>query len=996
MERPKPRFIVCVNEILRKNGLSHTLFTRALQNLSGRARDALLLGTLVDVERTQKDPRTGRSFIDPEGFPNSYVRGASELYLRVGVFVEPASSTSGNNVVKGVQLQSYAEPVIPEGGTAFGGPITLRVVENQGALQEVHKDLTPDGSRRDWGSLTLHAGPVTDAKTQTAASGLIDSDEPAVAKGDTESAKNGSSTRSRPNPLGLSGIKARAFTESNIHKNGYQALELVRITNLTPLLWIRVDPMAIYGGKIYVFQPDACLSEMLFHDGDAAAQVEASRALAERPVKIQGSVKITSVHDVDVKELPVRVLGDCLRGSPALHSDLPHTPAVRAHAALAIAQWQNNKAPMNRTDMGGSSWLGLDLLIQYFLERFYNNGTVMPVKFSRVTVKMNGTESTQGATADSGNQAMKAIEDDGCRYLDQFDEGSDRAEALEEADQVDVEEDEEYRVRSAAITAISSIRAKDGMTPPGALTFLETVLQAVDAEMAGGNVVSPDEESLIGKKSKGNKDASEDSLGGIVLLPYASSILVADILLALCMVNVSPALIVDPACGKIVQSTVRHPVSKLIELSRRQLDWELYRQRIRHKVESESFSGVSGVCRDPIAACAVTALSLLSILRQSTTDPKADAAPDSDDNETKRRKKLEEVASAEFYIKIFDFEPRYSDVLRASCAQAIACICCASDRFEVPSRKPVGLLTALEFLLSWIVDPETTPGLRHALANLMLDSCTGKVGSVQRVGVVGGRNDLVSSSARLLNGPLGAGPGNDVGASVVNTVSAELYPAANAVNDGARRGLKFLKHAGHPREPIDEETLVRIAIFASNLWRTINGEPMELQRSVSGFFNGSIGVCANDGQLRCALMALWQWLWPKSCMAVVQVQSRQASGWTKSAEELGVDKVMKTSAEEESASLQEERLLSEMKNRVTMEIDRQIWRGEMSSEAYKIHRSTPKTSSVSDLSAKERGIGEPLPPIERDKAFKAGGWVSSAAQQRRNRNLDGGGILTKV
>ena len=74
----------------------------------------------------------------------------------------------------------------------------------------------------------------------------------------------------------------------------------------------------------------------------------------------------------------------------------------------------------------------------------------------------------------------------------------------------------------------------------------------------------------------------------------------------------------------------------------------------------------------------------------------------------------------------------------------------------------------------------------------------------------------------------------------------------------------------------------------------------------------------------------------------------------------------------------------------------QIWRGEMSSEAYKIHRSTPKTSSVSELSAKERGIGEPLPPIERDKAFKAGGWVSSAAQQRRNRNLDGGGILTKV
>lgn len=574
--------------------------------------------------------------------------------------------------------------------------------------------------------------------------------------------------------------------------------------------------------------------------------------------------------------------------------------------------------------MGGSSWLGLDLLIQYFLERFYNNGTVMPVKFNRVTVKMNGTESTQGAQTEGGNQAMKAIEDDGCRYLDQFEEGSDRAEALEEADQIDVEEDEEYRVRSAVITAIASIRAKDGMTPPGALIFLETILQAADAEMAGGHVVSQDEEILMEKKVKGNKDAVEDSLGDVVLLPYASSMLIADTLLALSMVNVSPSLIVDPVSGKIVQSNVRHPASRLIELSRRQLDWELYRQRIRHQVEAEVLSGISGVCHDSVAACAVTSLSLLSILRQSTTDPTVELAPESDIDETNRRKNLEEAATAEFYIKIFDSEPRYSDVLRASCAQAIACICCASDRFETPPRKPVGLLTALEFLLSRIVDHETTPGLRHSLANLMLDSCTGKVGSVQRVGVVGGINDLVSSAARLLNGPLGAAAGNDVGASMINTVSAELFPAANAVNDGARRGLKFLKHAGHPREPIDEETLVRIAIFASDLWRTINGEPIVIIKSAPGFLNGSIGVCANDGQLRCALMALWQWLWPKNCMAVVAVQRRQPSEWTNNIDKLGVDRVMKTSAEEEDSSLQEERILLEMKNRVTMEIDRQV------------------------------------------------------------------------
>ncbi len=93
----------------------------------------------------------------------------------------------------------------------------------------------------------------------------------------------------------------------------------MRITNITPLLWIRVDPHGLYNGKLNIFQQDACLSEQLFHDGDAAGQVEAMRALAERPLKIQGIPKITNVHDVPIAELPVRVLGDCLRGSVALH-----------------------------------------------------------------------------------------------------------------------------------------------------------------------------------------------------------------------------------------------------------------------------------------------------------------------------------------------------------------------------------------------------------------------------------------------------------------------------------------------------------------------------------------------------------------------------------------------------------------------------------------------------------------------------------------------------
>ena len=96
--------------------------------------------------------------------------------------------------------------------------------------------------------------------------------------------------------------------------------------------------MGLYGGRISVSQPDPCLAEQLFHDGDASAQIDAIRALAERPLGIQGAGKVTTVYDVHVSELPVRVIGDCLRGSSALHSSLTHTPAVRAQAALAIAQ----------------------------------------------------------------------------------------------------------------------------------------------------------------------------------------------------------------------------------------------------------------------------------------------------------------------------------------------------------------------------------------------------------------------------------------------------------------------------------------------------------------------------------------------------------------------------------------------------------------------------------------------------------------------------------
>ena len=172
-----PPFVVCVNEILSKGGLTHTLFTRALQNMCGRHREPYLAGTLVDVERDAQDPRTRKTYVDPEGFPNSYVRAASMLHCRVGVQVEQQSrDTTGTHAAgvssaaaanqKSTQCQIFAEPIIPEGGVAFGGPITVRVVENEGQFREYEKDLPMDGSRRDWGSMVLHANPVSTPQAQ--------------------------------------------------------------------------------------------------------------------------------------------------------------------------------------------------------------------------------------------------------------------------------------------------------------------------------------------------------------------------------------------------------------------------------------------------------------------------------------------------------------------------------------------------------------------------------------------------------------------------------------------------------------------------------------------------------------------------------------------------------------------------------------------------------------------------------------------------------------
>ena len=44
----------------------------------------------------------------------------------------------------------------------------------------------------------------------------------------------------------------------------------------------------------------------------------------------------------------------------------------------------------------------------------------------------------------------------------------------------------------------------------------------------------------------------------------------------------------------------------------------------------------------------------------------------------------------------------------------------------------------------------------------------------------------------------------------------------------------------------------------------------------------------------------------------------------------------------------------------------------------------------------DNAIGDLLPPILRDSAFKQGGWVTSTSRQRRAMQLDGGMAVTKI
>lgn len=299
-----------------------------------------------------------------------------------------------------------------------------------------------------------------------------------------------------------------------------------------------------------------------------------------------------------------------------------------------------------------------------------------------------------------------------------------------------------------------------------------------------------------------------------------------------------------------------------------------------------------------------------------------------------------------------------------------------------------------------VIDSRTSPGLRQTLALLMMDACTGKICSTQRVAAIGGRGDLCTSAARFFTGPLGESYGGENGSALLLSVSEISYPAANAVNDGARYGLALLRKAGAIEDKeTSNKTIARIAKFATSLWRTINGDSTPPpSATLPQTSTGKNGICAFDGQLRCTLLSLWMWLWPSRCHTVTRVQTWQQLMGKEQYKQLGGDLVMHSTEAEIKAAIDEEKSIASIQHVVEKEIDRQKWRGEMAWKAYEYHEYDKSKKAAQDGGAVtiDQGIGQPLPMIRRDVAFQRGGWIASAAQQRRDGKLDGGCKVTTV
>jgi hypothetical protein len=290
----------------------------------------------------------------------------------------------------------------------------------------------------------------------------------------------------------------------------------------------------------------------------------------------------------------------------------------------------------------------------------------------------------------------------------------------------------------------------------------------------------------------------------------------------------------------------------------------------------------------------------------------------------------------------------------------------------------------------------------------MLDACTGKACLIQRAAILANQNDLITGGAKILNGPLGASYGNDVGNALLTSVSELSLPAANAVNDGAKRGMRLLRTAGKPippnkanqRKPPSEQTIVQVAKFATSLWRTINGELggkyFEKDRTFDAVTSVVDGVCAYDGHLRCSLLSLWQCIWPNTknnnglCVAVQRVQSWKGHSGTQKYKDLGANQVMSVKDDEKIESEIGYKANESLREIINSEIDRQRWRGELA----KKRKDSTNGTVTKDPSAASEGLNQPLDIIEKDEAWRLGAWVTSAAHQRRAVGADGGSMVS--
>ena len=82
----------------------------------------------------------------------------------------------------------------------------------------------------------------------------------------------------------------------------------------------------------------------------------------------------------------------------------------------------------------------MEILLQYFKERHLNRGHVMPVKYTRRSIKMPEAETNKTGSGGGGGSGSANVTDH-YQYLDMYDE-NDRAEILDEAEDVVEEEGE--------------------------------------------------------------------------------------------------------------------------------------------------------------------------------------------------------------------------------------------------------------------------------------------------------------------------------------------------------------------------------------------------------------------------------------------------------------------------------------------------------------------------------------------------------------------------